>query len=203
MVDKTFDDQQTRKLFERGVLQPQFGLDVQWEATRGEDNIRWDMVITGGKYKGLTLEVKTRAEEYDDFAIEFTQFGSGPGGRKALKYNPSAHKDEGREYRRLLDDYYEGDLTKEEMIDRLSRNSAWLWRSEAAFILYINPKKAYLINKKKLKEYVILNFLSLEDRFSNKTSGAYNKIVKKSDFKYFKDITDIVDIEDYMKSWKE
>jgi hypothetical protein len=130
------------------------------EQVKGKENIKWDFFIHNCYKPGVTAtcELKTRYDDFGDYAVEISQYADVS--NRYFDMKTSGKK-------------------KDEIISYLEskKGSGWLFHTEAKIILYVTPKSVSVINTKGLKNYVYANFNKLMDKYSDKTTGAYNKIV--------------------------
>jgi len=123
----------------------------------GKANIKFDLKVVMNSGEEVKVELKRLSTSYYDLIVEITQYAT-----------------TSREYM----DMVKAGKSREEIVTYLLDNSkAWFTHTEADVILVLKPEFIVLADWKKTKEFVIENLLALDQRYSGKTTGSWNKIV--------------------------
>jgi hypothetical protein len=157
--------------------------------TTAAGNAKQDVIVKTPQ-KDLRIEIKTRTATWPDVWIEYTQYKS-----ETIEY-------------KCLDK-----RVTDKMVWLKNNSTGWMWKTEADLIVYLTPDDVRVILWKKMKDWLINNFDSVESRETNERvfvkNGrriemlSRNKVVDKSHM-YIKVKNNRRDLlDDYYKLYKK
>ena len=150
-------DDKNKKVYLEGIVRTIWGEGTIINYSTGKLNIKYDFEITTPEGLKLKIELKRMSTSYEDLLVEITQY---------------------EKTSEVYDDMTNSKSSQEEVMTYLEANSkAWMFHTEADFILMLKPNFVLLVEWKKTKQYVAENLFDLEQKYSGKTTGAWNKVV--------------------------